>query len=539
MGVGKSRINQCMIKGSEIVEIPKDNSRFIIVEKNKQNDTTYIPKNIFGVSRSICKINTHNNVYGSGFLIKFSEDDEDNIYYLMTCEHVIKKELINQKATISFSYDNEKKNKEIILDKDKRIIMDFKDLEIDATLIQILKDDNINDGYFLFPEICYMDNLNRLINKKIQIPQFPLAGKLSYSEGNLKNIDNFELIHNCSTESCSSGSPLILQDSINIIGIHKSSDSRRKENYADSIAPIFDFIQDKYCKKKDEELDSEMKSNEIINDEEFKNNFNINQVKIKLEDNFNDQIENITPEKKKNKFIDGETFNLTNPEDNDDYPLEKLLEYFLSERNISFILKINSENGIVELIDKNGCCLFLKIEKFFLKLKENYEVNKCLCAYNSNEHTDENKYCINCNIFICSLCSIQHLYNNHTSIPKNYLGSICLIHCKETSFYCKDCEKSVCKECLDKFHKSHMKSEINRKFVKKAKKEINWKNKQLSKLIEFYRMIRLASEDEPGNHYYIKNIINVGRLIELEERRNKYDKDLAIYRIKQLMNRSV
>ena len=41
MGVGKSRINQCMIKGSEIVEIPKDNSRFIIVEKNKQNDTTY------------------------------------------------------------------------------------------------------------------------------------------------------------------------------------------------------------------------------------------------------------------------------------------------------------------------------------------------------------------------------------------------------------------------------------------------------------------------------------------------------------------
>ena len=84
-----------------------------------------------------------------------------------------------------------------------------------------------------------------------------------------------------------------------------------------------------------------------------------------------------------------------------------------------------------------------------------------------------------------------------------------------------------------------MKLEINRKFVKKAKKEINWKNKQLSKLIEFYRMIRLASENEPGNHYYIKNIINVGRLIELEERRNKYDKDLAIYRIKQLMNRSV
>ena len=108
MGVGKSRINQCMIKGSEIVEIPKDNSRFIIVEKNKQNETTYIPKNIFGVSRSICKINTHNNVYGSGFLIKFSEDEEDNIYYLMTCEHVIKKELLYLCHHLMIKYDFKK-----------------------------------------------------------------------------------------------------------------------------------------------------------------------------------------------------------------------------------------------------------------------------------------------------------------------------------------------------------------------------------------------------------------------------------------------
>ena len=392
-----------------------------------------------------------------------------------------------------------------------------------------------------------MDNLNRLINKRIQIPQFPLGGPLSYSEGNLKNIYNFEFIHDSSTKKCSSGSPLILQGSINVIGIHKSGSKRREENYANSIAPIFNFIKDKICKKKDEEQDSEMKNNEIINDEEFKNNFNINPVKTKQEDNFNDQIKDITPEKKRNEFTpekkrnefnDNETFNLINSEDNDDFPLEKLLEYYLSERNISFVLKIHSENGIVELIDKYGRCLYLNIEKFFLILKENSETKKCLCEYYSNFDTKENKYCVNCNIFICSLCSNQHLYKNHTSIPKNYLGSICLIHCKETSFYCKDCEKSVCKECLDKFHKNHMKSEINPKFVKKAKKEINWKNKQLSKLIEFYRMIRLASENEPGNHYYTKNIINVGRLIEIEERRNKYDKDLAIYRIKQLMNRS-
>ena len=113
MGVGKSRINQCMIPGSEIKEIPKEASLILIPDnKNKQKDIIFIPKNIFSVSRSICKINA-NEVKGSGFLIKFSEYEEDNFYYLMTCEHVIKKELINQKATINFSYDNENKNKEL------------------------------------------------------------------------------------------------------------------------------------------------------------------------------------------------------------------------------------------------------------------------------------------------------------------------------------------------------------------------------------------------------------------------------------------
>ena len=46
---------------------------------------------------------------------------------------------------------------------------------------------------------------------------------------------------------------------------------------------------------------------------------------------------------KKIEFI-GDENNIINSENNDSFPFEKLLEYFLSERNISFILifiKIN------------------------------------------------------------------------------------------------------------------------------------------------------------------------------------------------------
>jgi hypothetical protein len=90
MGVGDSRFNQNLIPGSQLISVPK---------------------NIFQVSRSICKILAPNNVLGSGFLIKFFKGEE-NFFCLMSCEHVIKKELIEKKEKISFYYDNESKIKE-------------------------------------------------------------------------------------------------------------------------------------------------------------------------------------------------------------------------------------------------------------------------------------------------------------------------------------------------------------------------------------------------------------------------------------------
>ena len=80
-----------------------------------------IPENICLVSKSLCKISTPNNTFGFGFLIKFYKGKE-NFFCLMSCEHIIKKELIMQKEKISFYYDKGSKIKEIILDKDERFI---------------------------------------------------------------------------------------------------------------------------------------------------------------------------------------------------------------------------------------------------------------------------------------------------------------------------------------------------------------------------------------------------------------------------------
>ena len=68
-----------------------------------------------------------------------------------------------------------------------------------------------------------MPNLDNLdyANKEIYIPQYPEGKNLSWSEGKIKMIDNSELIYNASTKSGSSGSPLLLKNTKEVIGIYK------------------------------------------------------------------------------------------------------------------------------------------------------------------------------------------------------------------------------------------------------------------------------------------------------------------------------
>ena len=107
------------------------------------------------ISKSLCFIKTQ-NTSGSGFLIKLFKGTQD-FFCLMTCEHVIKKEMVNQRKTISFFHDSiNAKLKEIILNPDERLIQDFRNLNInemeynlDAIAIEILPKDDIPKEYFL------------------------------------------------------------------------------------------------------------------------------------------------------------------------------------------------------------------------------------------------------------------------------------------------------------------------------------------------------------------------------------------------------
>ena len=158
--------------------------------------------------------------------------------------------MVKAKEKIIIYFDNEFENLGIELNENERYIRNFKDDEIDASIVQIIYNDNISYSYFLSPEGEYSDDKNKLINKQIYIPQYPLGKKLKYARGIINNIKNYELIHSTTTEPGSSGSPLFLKDSIKVIGIHKQSNKTRPENYADLISPIYNILQKDYNLKK-------------------------------------------------------------------------------------------------------------------------------------------------------------------------------------------------------------------------------------------------------------------------------------------------
>ena len=223
-----NRVKECMLETSPLIKIDR---------------------NISNVSKSICKIKIETSLgtkYGTGFLLRFYIDQE-SFYCLVSNEHVISKDIINNENNIYISYDSEFKSANIELDKNKRYIKSFTDIELDVTIVEIIEEDNIFRDYFLFPESEERIN-NGLI---IYIPLYTEGNELKVAKGRIKEINNYEFTHLASTLKGSSGSPIFLENSIDVIGIHKEGSTIKLENYGDFIYPAINIIKEDIRKKRD------------------------------------------------------------------------------------------------------------------------------------------------------------------------------------------------------------------------------------------------------------------------------------------------
>ena len=245
---------------------------------------------IFEVFKSICRINYnfHNKTFnGSGFFIKYERKEKGPLFCLMTNEHVIKREMIELKTVITVKYKNEKKQFQIILDKNERIIRNFKYMDIDASLVEILSNDNVKEKYFLIPYNFTNKDYNQFINKKIIILQYPGDKPLTFERGEITSIDSImnELKYKVNTESGASGSPIFLENSQKVIGIHKQGDKKHLINYGNFLLSIISSLENDfpYLYIKDIDYEGEFKNRyRIVKNKSFKNEYEFLKEAIKM-----------------------------------------------------------------------------------------------------------------------------------------------------------------------------------------------------------------------------------------------------------------
>ena len=117
-------------------------------ENETDNPLIQLDTDMIDATKSVCMVMT-NEGNGTGFLLKTFKDNKE-LFFVITNEHVITKGMIEAKKKIIISYDKKNKTKEITLDKDKRFIKEYREKDLDTTLIEILKEDNIKEKYFFY-----------------------------------------------------------------------------------------------------------------------------------------------------------------------------------------------------------------------------------------------------------------------------------------------------------------------------------------------------------------------------------------------------
>ena len=118
-------------------------------ERETDNQIIELDTDMIDATKSVCRIMT-NEKDGTGFLLKTFKDNKE-FFCLISNEHVITKDMINTKQKVTIYYDKKNKTIEITLDKDKRFIKEYREKDLDITLIEIIKEDNIKEKYFLLP----------------------------------------------------------------------------------------------------------------------------------------------------------------------------------------------------------------------------------------------------------------------------------------------------------------------------------------------------------------------------------------------------
>ena len=165
------------------------------------------------IENCICKINNKKG-RGTGFFCYIPYENENKkIPVMITNNHIIDENIFNENKNknIRVTINDDEKNIDIKIDNDTKFYTNIKE---DITIIEIKKEKEIKE-FLEIDNNIFDDNAN-IFNENIYILQYPKDlnnQKACVSFGIIKEITNINNIHNiihlCSTESGSSGSPIL------------------------------------------------------------------------------------------------------------------------------------------------------------------------------------------------------------------------------------------------------------------------------------------------------------------------------------------
>ena len=276
------------------------------------------------MEKCVCKIHFDGEI-GTGFFTKIPYKKEI-IKVLITNHHVIGKKGIQNGSLISVSLNNEKRKK-IIEINDKRKI--YTNKYYDVTIIEILEESDGKYEYIeLDDDIIKVMNLkkdeilnnykNIYKNESIYILNYMKGEDIVVSYGLLHQIKSYnELAHKCSTDSGSSGSPILSLKDNKLIGIHYGSSKIFDYNKGTLIIfPIIEFNQTNFNNIRDSNKNNKIEENNFGNINNYNNNYNNNfnnNIYNNINQNYLNNINNNIKDFNNNNYFDN---NIKNKEIN-------------------------------------------------------------------------------------------------------------------------------------------------------------------------------------------------------------------------------
>ena len=207
-------------------------------------DLELIKQFILKAEKAICKILLPNS-YGSGFFCKIPYTENINLLLpvLITCNHVLSKDIIESKNNIDLIFNDGKKMMISLKETRKK----WTDEIMDFTIIEIKENDDIEE-YFQLDENIFKKNYsneNYLKNKAI-IYGINKNQRIGFSNGNIiEIIEECFFAYTCNTYPGCSGGCIVNENNNCVIGIHRGGDKSSKVkdlNFGTFIWNIINYI---------------------------------------------------------------------------------------------------------------------------------------------------------------------------------------------------------------------------------------------------------------------------------------------------------